>query len=223
MHTQHRQQQKQRQQHRERSGAIAKAAGRCPGATGTEAGVWTVRTQVEQVRVGLALQARPGRAYMPMDACGACSSGQSTPSSPPHRTTATRNGRAARPIAPLRKHARARAQHTPPPRPPVRCQVWLRQEFPQQHAVRHVLEDGLVAGAVLKADRIADLVERRRTTRAKEKKKREGRRAQRSQAAMRGGGWGLGSSACNQSAAGSGTARRSMRQASARWPPHINP
>ena len=30
----------------------------------------------------------------------------------------------------------------------VRCQIWLGQELAQQHAVGHVLEDGLVAGHI---------------------------------------------------------------------------
>lgn len=40
---------------------------------------------------------------------------------------------------------------------PVGRQVRLPQELPQQHAVSHVLDQGLVGGAVLKADGVADL------------------------------------------------------------------
>ncbi len=40
----------------------------------------------------------------------------------------------------------------------VGCQIRLAQELPQQHAIRHVLDDRLVRGAVLEADGVAHLL-----------------------------------------------------------------
>ena len=40
----------------------------------------------------------------------------------------------------------------------VARQVWLAEELAQQHAVRHVLDDGIVARAILKADGVANLL-----------------------------------------------------------------
>lgn len=40
----------------------------------------------------------------------------------------------------------------------VRRQIRLPKKLTQQHAICHVLDDGLVAGAVLKADGVADLM-----------------------------------------------------------------
>lgn len=49
---------------------------------------------------------------------------------------------------------------------PVLGEVWFTEELPQQHAVRHVLDDRLRARAVLKPNCVADLTTRTPITRS---------------------------------------------------------
>lgn len=40
----------------------------------------------------------------------------------------------------------------------VRRQIWLGKELPQEHTIRHILDDGLIRRAILKPNRVAHLV-----------------------------------------------------------------
>ena len=56
-------------------------------------------------------------------------------------------------------------------------EVRLRQELSEKHPVRHVLEDGLVGGAVLEADGVAHLMTSRHGATAKAKREDGDRRS----------------------------------------------